>query len=446
MTRSATRRSLTPPELLDQFQRAFALCLQGQPAQLLTARGLLLECVQGDPGNLIFVESFLSVLERVPPRRGRWRGFWNRVGFERARLARQWELVARRGPILLVIRPQDGPVLCGLGQALQEMGHQDVALRYWFAAEKAHADNSDVQRQCARAFHRAGLFDQAARCWRRVARQEPDEQEAAEMLRLLDRALTTGNESPPGTLADSTRTALSSVDEVLEESQRRWESGDLVGAREVLSAAASAHPGSLRVVEKLEELDLEAARRRIDTAKGTDNSDDGSLVADLQADLVRQEIEVYGSRAARYPQDCQWKLLLARSLKSAGNFSEACRVLTDLPPESASALDAQLLWGECLQHQHRFGEALEHYESAAAVALDTANPEPTGLLALYRAGVLALQLDQPAVAQRYLQRLLAIRPGYKDARQHLDKIDSIRHKDGFSLDLQDPHGSEDARE
>jgi hypothetical protein len=57
---------------------------------------------------------------------------------------------------------------------------------------------------------------------------------------------------------------------------------------------------------------------------------------------------------------------------------------------------------------------------------------PKGLLICYRAGVPALQLRDESMAYPFLQAVIETQPDYKDTRQHLDKIDSIRDKDGFS--------------
>ena len=158
MTEPSPEQRSTPRALAEQYQRAIALCSQ-PGGDLATARALLLACVQGDPHNLIFVETFLQVLQRVEPRRGRWQGFWDRVAFERACRTEDWQQVVQRGLRLLVVRPSDGPLLCGLGLATEKLGHQDVALRYWSAADAAHPTDPAVQRRCASAFKRRGLFE-----------------------------------------------------------------------------------------------------------------------------------------------------------------------------------------------------------------------------------------------------------------------------------------------
>ncbi len=438
MTDPTPERRSTLPDLTAKYQRAVACC-RGGAADRVTARTLLLECVQRDPGNLIFVETFLQIVQRTQPQSGRWprrlRGFWDRVAFERGYRTENWSEVVQRGVQLLVVRPSDGAVLCGLGEAMSQLGHPDIALRFWSAADSAHPDDQVVQRCCAAAYTRIGLFEQARRCWQTVVDRAPNDQQAAEMLQRLRVPLPTSEESaddacpvPPPEDGATLR-----HHDALLRCEQLCQQGDIAAAVKSLENASKASPGDLQIAEKLEDLELDRARKRVHLARQqTEFAPDEKLMAGLQSDLVRREISVFGGRAARYPQQHQWKLKLAQSLKQAGNFVEACRILSEIPPGSVSQTLVHLQWGECLQHQRQFDQALKHYAAAA----DAGHPELDAdeQLACYRTGVLALQLGDLPKAKTYLQQLADSSPTYKDVRQHLDKIDSIRDKDGFSLD------------
>ena len=211
--------------------------------------------------------------------------------------------------------------------------------------------------------------------------------------------------------------------------------GDFASARIRLVQAAHMRPGELQIVERLEDLELAQARQQLELAERQrslldmqDTAQD-ELVAQFQAHLVRQQIEVYAVRAERHPAQSQWKLALARSLKQAGSYHQACQVLEEVAPATACTVELHVLWGEALQHQQLWEPALDHYQRAAQAADPTTSDEHR--LALYRSGILAYQLGQLEPAKTALSRLLAACPDYKDAQQHLDKIDSIRHKDGF---------------
>ncbi len=458
MADSSSGLATTPPALAAKYQRAFALGKRGA-TELATARQLLLECVQGDPTNLIFVDTFLQLLQRATPAGGRFQGVWDRVAFERALRSGDSEQVIQRGLRLLTVRPADALVLCGLGASMQALGHRDVALRYWRAADHAQPGAPVIQRRCAHAFQKMGLFGEARHCWQRLGDLVPGDRETLDALNLLTQppALSANHtvaETRAATL--DAREVESEVESegVLIECERMCQAGDLASAINLLMQTRQTSPGDFRIAEKLEDLELDVVRQRLQTAQrqvdgaeaapaaASGSSDQASpmkwqfeqhqrLIADLQADLVRREIDVYATRAARYPQDHSWKWKLALCLQQAGNYGEAGRVLGEISAGEVPAVRFHLLWGECLQHQCQFESALAQYELAVASIADDRCPGPFEALALYRAGVLAFQLGGVSKAHGHLRTLAAASPNYKDTEQHLDKIDAIRHKEGF---------------
>ncbi len=448
MTHNADQPPRTSRALTARYQRAFALCSQRHP-DLLTARRLLLQCVLEDPGNLIFVETFLQVLRRVRPARFWWRGLWRRLAFAQAARAAAWPRLVQLGLPLIVLRPTDSFVLCGLGEACMQLGHSDVALRYWMLASSTRPNDVTIQRRCAQSLSRLGLFDQAQRCWERVLELAPDDRSARQACRIdIGVSPTSAADSPallPGELDPS------DADAVLSHAETLRTQNQTQAAVQLLRRAAQACPGDVRLREKLEDLDLELARHRLEQgccrADADSSPEAQQLVDDLQADLVRREIEVYGARCRRYPADHVWKLRLARRLKQVGNFAEACHTLEDIPDDFPGQCEAAVELGECRQYQRQFATALACYEKAARVVSASPPFDAIEQQALYRAGVLALQLNEVGKADGYLRRLALGHPDYKDLPRHLDKIDLIRHKDGFSNDFLPPQqvdpGSED---
>ena len=84
----------------------------------------------------------------------------------------------------------------------------------------------------------------------------------------------------------------------------------------------------------------------------------------------------------------------------------------------------QLHLGESFQHIRQFKLALSSYE-AAVEASDDMQPD-TKKLALYRAGVLAAELNDRERAEKYLTQLAAIDFGYRDVAERLDKLAALR--------------------
>ncbi len=436
MTHDTDEYPPTSRDLTARYQRAAALCSQRHP-DLAAARQLLLQCVLADPGNLMFVETWLQVLQRLGPARGWWRSVWYRILFEFAARSADWRRRTRIGLKLLAIRPADRHALCGLGEASLQMGHTDVAVRYWSLASTTHVSDLSVQRRCAESFSRLGLFEQARHCWERVIELARDDRSASEARRGYESVL------PPSTTTTDSTPLPSPIDPsdanaVLSLTQSLMCQGHTNAAAQLLQHSIQACPGDTRLRERLEDLNLELARQRLELGRRRAAADPSpsalQLVDDLQADLDRREIDIFGARSRRYPTDHAWKLKLARSLKQMGNYVEACRWLEEIPPDGSTECEVAVELGECRQYQRQFTAALACYEHAARAVSHKPSLNDIERLALYRAGVLALQLHEFGKAAGHLRRLAQDAPDYKDLPRHLDKIDSIRHKDGFSND------------
>ncbi len=421
--------------LRDRYRQAYALCLPHQ-SHLPAARQLLLECVTGDPGNLIYVETFLQVLAQLTPQRSPWRAMAQRFALDRARRHGLWQRVLQLGPRLLTFHPSDRRVLCALGEASQELGHRETARLYWTQAARSSLDHATTQRLCAEALERLGSFEQAEACWRRVNQ-------------LASASKPTGSPGSGQAVTSAIRSASSapSADSDFDPADAHAAcaaieaargSGDFESAQQLLRQAIQASPADLRLVELSEDLQLERAHRRLEWGQRLALSEPGpaaeQLLDDLRADLARQEIAVYEARSRRFPADPAWKLHLARSLKHSGNFAAALEALDSVPEDGAWQCETALERGECWQYQRQFTQALALYEQAAQSVPPSPPFDALHKQALYRAGVLALQLNDFDRANRYLEQLAQDEAGYKDLAGHLDKIRSIRHKDGFSYE------------
>jgi tetratricopeptide (TPR) repeat protein len=145
----------------------------------------------------------------------------------------------------------------------------------------------------------------------------------------------------------------------------------------------------------------------------------------LAAEHNRLEIDIFHVRSERYPGDLSLRLELARRLKRSGNFSGAIQRLEEARADDRLAGEALVELGECWQHLRQYGKALDYYrraiETDERLSVTSTTPRPL-VGALYRIGVLAAAMNQPAEAKAALARLVAIEPDYKDARQRLDNL------------------------
>jgi hypothetical protein len=69
----------------------------------------------------------------------------------------------------------------------------------------------------------------------------------------------------------------------------------------------------------------------------------------------------------------------------------------------------------------QFAKALELYQRAIA-ATGPSNVGDAEQLARYRTGVLAAAMGQTGLAREHLAAIVAAQPGFRDARERLDKL------------------------
>jgi hypothetical protein len=70
---------------------------------------------------------------------------------------------------------------------------------------------------------------------------------------------------------------------------------------------------------------------------------------------------------------------------------------------------------------------MSNYESAIEALADRGEPE-LRKKALYRAGVLAMGLEDLNLAEKHLTELAGLEYGYRDVAERLDRIAELRHK------------------
>jgi len=202
----------------------------------------------------------------------------------------------------------------------------------------------------------------------------------------------------------------------------------LVEAEEVLTKLQSAGGGDLRLLEQREKLQLAKGAQRLAIARRWKDFDEHpkaqTLVAQLEAEQQRLEVEIWNLRTERMPKDWSVRLELARRLKQVGNFSGAIQRLEEVQRLKVNHPGAFIELGECWQHLRQFEKALKLYEKAIAKAQPLSLNDEMLKLARYRAGVLAAALGQREFARQNLREIVAVDPAYKDAQQRLDKLGS----------------------
>lgn len=429
------------------------------------AHALFAVCVGGDPGNHVYVEALLENLDRKyhGSKKGKWLAVFSvaRAALKRAAAREDWRKVLSLGPAVLRSNPWDVSILRSLAQACAAHHFHEAELRYLKNALDAYPQDPALNRHCAEAFAKLGQFEHAIDCWRQAEEfgTASDKEEAAKRIaeHTVERASNYQDRSAehittPKTLACSRTSNNISGDigrsSIVEDGEARRKRNDerrqslekaltedptdaagyvrladlLVDeekfdqAERLLQQGLAAAGQHLSLLERLEDLQVERAARRVAVAEQRavvqNTAEAWRLTTELKYELNRIELEYYRRRVDRYPHDGGLLFEFGLRLKVAKNWEEAAdcfRKLVEKDPKPAAAL---VELGETLQYLRRFPEAMLCYERAIKESGD--EDRQMGNRALYRAGVLATGLNRLEQAEAYFQELLGRDPHNKD--------------------------------
>ncbi len=291
----------TPPQLVEQYRRAFRLLAERQDSQ--EALQLLVNCVTQDPGNLIFVETFLAGLKQRARPPGRFRGVMQRFAFQRAAQKEDWDAILRLGPELIWLRPYDALVLSGMARACQQRDFPDVALRYVTLATAAQPHDPALQRLGGVMFAEQGYFGEASLCWQRLLASAPTDQQAVGLLAVYRDLQPHGPDVPTAPTEDVTGSM--EVGDYRNHAQQCAAAGHPQRACLWLEQGLKISPGDEQLREMLESATLQLAERHCRVARCQvvflNSPAARELVGRLEEDLRQMELDLAYNRHRRWP-------------------------------------------------------------------------------------------------------------------------------------------------
>jgi regulator of sirC expression with transglutaminase-like and TPR domain len=451
------------------------------------AHDLYAQCLVDDPANLIFLQQLLNNLAQKFGNNKKGARFaalktkTSRMALTKAAGKGQWREAFQAACDALKQNPWETATLLDVASAYEDIGSDECQLYTLRWALDAAPKDVTVNRRAAIALARLGQFDQAISCWRRVEQAKPGDEEASKSIsqlsveqtiqkggynqELLHGAASGGNEletamraksanyKPEGTSASPAAEASDAKDKDKDNSGQEQalldaiqtqpaevsnyvQLADLFAAQnrlreveEILTRAlAVSGGGDLAIRERLEDVHLRRAQQQLQVAQRRAEQDKTPEAADLARRMVAQanqaELEVYAVRAARNPSNLLLQFELGMRCKRAGKFKEAIQAFQAAREDVRHKAMVQLHLGESFQHIKQFKLALTAYE-AAIDAADSMQLD-TRKLALYRAGVLAIELKDADRAEKYLTELAGMDFGYRDVADRLDKLAALR--------------------
>ena len=442
-----------------RLSQCFNRGTQNAPTNLDYAIEMFSVCVLGDPGNAIYLQSLLGTLRRKfgQKKAGGLSALWgagSRGGLKKLASAAQWRDILKQGLEILKSNPNDHACLLAMAEACGNLSLHETQRVYLKSALDAAPADPEVNKQCARFLASHGEFDQAIACWVRVSAVKGLAEEAQRAIASLQVEKTivaghgltgrsnAGGAAKGGPAAGGGTEVTDRVAQLKRQIQEQpavvepyLELADLLErdatieeAEQVLARALALSGNDLKVREHFEDRQLRWARHRVHIAEkrleGEDTAENRSTLQRLRAVQVKQEMEVYSARCARYPENINWKYELAMRLKAAGNHAEAIKCFQDVLQDARRKGTVSLELGECFQKIRQYQLAMRNY--VTAVESLTERELDLRKRALYRAGVLAAGLDDADAARKYLSMLAGLDYGYRDVAQRLDKLDSLK--------------------
>ncbi len=462
------------PAMRRRLQECFNRGVQNtQSGNFDYATELLTQCVTGDPGNLVYTQGFLGNLQRKYNNNKKGstlasiRSSGSKMSMMNASRKKDWPALIKTGLEVLKVNPWDVSTLLQIAHACAELGYVECRLVYLKGAQDADPKSVEVQRKCAKALESIGEYNQAISCWTRVdSLTKGGNEEAKREIAKLQVDLTMnagpvkhdeedGQESEGGSAGAKTSSsghvtvgpAKKSPTQELEV-QIAENPGEVLGyaqlaeshakvekwseAENVLNRGLEATGGDLRLREQLEDIQLRRAKQHsliADKRAAESKTPEANEQAQkMRRDLSRLELDIFRKRVDRYPTNTHWKYELGIRLKMTGNFNEAIKMLQDARQDPKHRGTVMLEIGECFQQIKQYSLAMQHYKKAIEEIPE--RDEELRKKALYRAGVLAMGLNELEAAEQYFSQLAERDFGYRDVSDRLDKIVSLRDKGG----------------
>lgn len=462
--------------LQQQFEHGSKMAASGQ---FDYATELFAACVLGDPGNLIYVQNFLGNLQKKYNNNKKGsklaaiKGASKKGAIKKSQMQKDWLGVIRDGLEMLKLNPWDASTLTAMADACEKLEFDECQLAYLRGALDGNMKDPELNRRAGRALARQGLFDDAIVCWHRVEKAIPGDQEAQRAIgdltveRTIQKGGYEGAESgrdvrkDDGDHEDEPAAGLRLTPEKQLEKAIAKDPGETTNyirladlhtsherfeeAEKVLARALEASGGDVNIRERLEDAQLRRQREAVGIAEKRLRSERTpeaeNLYKRLRAELNQKELEVYVSRAERYPTNLTYKYEIGVRLKRGGKPREAIPYLQQALADPRRKGEVLLLLGECFQQikPPQIKLAMSNY-TAAVEEIPDAEVE-LKKRALYRTGVLSFGCaaqsksagDAPAAskhldaAENYLTTLAGMDFAYKDVSALLDKIAQMRN-------------------
>ncbi|MGO9111251.1 MAG: tetratricopeptide repeat protein [Thermoguttaceae bacterium] len=428
------------------------------------ASELYTECVRGDPGNLEYLQSFMTNLHKMygsvkklgPMVQFKERGA--RAAMKKAIAQCDWDEAIQQGISVLLANPWDVPTLTAMAKACSGVLTQEGAsaavtygdcelfyLKCAFDTFPRDKPDAEVCRQLAEALTLRERFVEAVNFWHRVELVRPDwdlpkrsiatitvlQHQVKDPKYEADRKVT----SKPGAGKQEEFTHEDRLKQRIQRNPKDLSGYDELGnlylntdrfveAEEVFKQKLEASNNDPTVREEIEDVQLRALRSKMTAAhrkaKETGKEADKKEYERQRMTVIEKELQVYRNRCERYPNNLIFHYELAQRHQLKGDLGEAIKEYQIAKNDPRKRGMCLINLGECFRAIKQFHLAMNHFEQAVQEIPD--REQEYKKLAYYRAGKLAMGLKDLAKAEKYLTTLASIDYTFRDASDLLERL------------------------
>ena len=444
---------------------------QGSQDKFDYASDLFTECVRGDPGNLEYLQSFMtnlhkkygSVKKLSPMVQFKERGA--RAAIKKALAQNDWDEVIQQGISVLLVNPWDVPTLTAMatscGGVTTQMGAAGAAtygdcelyyLKCAFDSIPKEKPDAEVCRQLAEALTKRERYVEAIAFWHKVEIARPDD----EVPKRAIASLTVLQHQAKDTRYDddkkTTRPGAAKQEEFTHEDRLKQRvqrnPKDLAGydelgnlylnterfaeAEAVFTQKLEASNNDPTVREEIEDIQLKALRSKMieggKKAKQTGSETDKKEYERLKMTVIEKELDVYANRCERYPNNLIFRYELAQRYQWKGDLGEAIKHYQIAKADPRKRGMCLINLGECFRAIKQYHLAMNHFEQAVQEIPD--REQEYKKLAYYRAGKLAMCLKDLPRAEKYLTTLASMDYTYRDTSDLLERLHRMLGEQG----------------
>ena len=397
------------------------------------------QCVNGDPSNILYMQSFVANLRLKFGHRTKKKGWFKQSKLQRVK-TKDFKTTIKECVDKLGKDPWDEQTYVTMGEACLEEGYDEAGLAYLKLALDCDPDNVEINRLAATELGDRRLFEQAIACWERVLKNAPNDVEASRKIAdlMLERTIQKVQQAPREEEEKEQDAPKLSLEDQIEKRIRKndhdrdayvdlvdyfFQKGNLRKTEDSCKRALKVFPDDDLFMTKLLEVQKTRASEELKRLREQYEKNPTDAIKEKYAEQKKIfDQKTYDHilyRLKKSPNESALHWELGRFLMGKKQYKEAIAELQKAKVDDGLAGVCLLALAECFQQIKQYTLASLHYDQAVE-KLDAQSEEIKR--ALYNGARLALGLNNVKKASDFANRLAAIDFSYKDVGALLDKI------------------------